>query len=203
MEPEIPRDFEYGDFRFDRIQSIRFGICHDGCGRCFRTFKFSKRFAKIKCRIVLISKMRGKLKRKRNRSTVRKNRPHTQELYQASARIIQRTFRTFLKNRYVKLCKNHDDCECISLTPITEIPRSLLVVVDKTAYCAIGLSQWSMKSNRDPMTRKILPIGTKEKCVSKIESFLKAERRIYKRKGFHSRQKKHRKLLKILQNVRR
>ena len=142
-------------------------------------------------------------RRTRNRSSNRKNRPFPKIHYQKCAIIIQRLFRKYLRYRYSQLCKNHDDDDCISLVPISEIPRDLLVIVDEIGYCATGLCKWTLRSNRDPLTRKKLPDDIRNLCVSKIQSFLISERNTFPRKGFFSKRRKYIKLLKVLKNDRR
>lgn len=126
----------------------------------------------------------------RCRRLKRSRRPHPKETYRKSAVVIQRSFRKFLGCRYDNLCLNSRDDECIMLSPVSNIPRGVLVVVDGMAFDSRHLLCWMTKSNSHPLTRDSLSDEVKKLCVDKAVLFLTLEqKRISNRKGYFSRKR--------------
>lgn len=126
----------------------------------------------------------------RHRRLKRSQRVFPKEKYRESAMIIQRCYRKFLRVRYEGVCLNSKDDECIMLQPVSNIPRGVLVVVDKMAFDSRHLLAWMTKSGSHPLTREPLPDKVKHLCVEKSALFLTSEqKRITNRKGYFSRKR--------------
>ncbi|AAR26837.1 FirrV-1-A13 [Feldmannia irregularis virus a] len=110
--------------------------------------------------------------RKRHRRLTRKQRPHARTVYLAAAATIQRFFRAYLAKRYRALCRNHADPECITLEPVSLIPRPLLVILDGHAFDARGLVKWLMNSKTHPLTRQPISSGVFVSCMRKLHVFI-------------------------------
>lgn len=115
------------------------------------------------------------MRKPRNRSLIRSQRPHTKAVYTDSASKIQRFFQTYVEHRYEGACKNHDDYEIFMLNPVSTIPKRLLVVVNGWAFHALHLLTWLQKSDKHPMTRDTVDPSVNKECVDKIEFFLRQE----------------------------
>lgn len=131
------------------------------------------------------------MRKPRNRSLIRRQRPHTREVYSESATKIQRFFQGYVENRYLGVCNNHDDVEIFMLNPVSTIPRRLLVVVNGWAFHALHLLAWLEKSDKNPMTRDTMSPLVRKECVDKIEIFMRQEckEQSFGRKSGHYRRR--------------
>lgn len=148
-----------------------------------------------KCVTMIIS-----MRKRRNRSLVRKSRPHSKKKYASSATCIQKCFKRFLYNRYNE-CKNNDDDDIFTLNPVYMIPRNLLIIIDDQAFNACSFFKWGLKTGKHPLTRKDLSVAMITSCVHSIKNFLIVDCRkdsIGKRTGFYKRKKPYLKALGLL-----
>lgn len=143
------------------------------------------------------------MRRPRNRSMVRRQRPHTKAVYTESASRIQRFYQVYVEHRYQGLCNNHDDDEIFMLNPVSMIPKRLLVVVNGWAFHALHLLTWLLKSGKHPMTRETIDPAVKDECVDKIEFFMRHDIKesSFGRKSGHYRRRSP--YLKALDKARR
>lgn len=125
----------------------------------------------------------------RQRRYKRSQRLHPKQTYILAAVKIQRVFRKYLDRRFKSLCVNYEDDECIMLQPVSRIPRSLLIVMDKVAFDCRYLLIWLKRSNVHPLSRAELPKGIRKKCLKKVKMFLKYQQNKCPKKGFYSRRR--------------
>ena len=113
---------------------------------------------------------------------------------------IQRCFKKFLKNRY-DYCKNNEDDDIFTLSPVYMIPRDLLVIIDKQAFNACHLLKWVSRSGKHPLTREDVPEEVVGICVNCIKNFLYFEcikSSIGNKTGFYKKRKQYTQALKLL-----
>ena len=115
------------------------------------------------------------MRNSRNRSLIRKSRPHSKQKYSDSASYIQKYYRRYIDSRYMGLCRNFDDDDIFTLTPVSIIPRSLLIVVDNHGFNACNLLTWICKSGKHPITREPIGDNVVSECVNHIQFFLSVE----------------------------
>ncbi|ACH46840.1 unknown [Feldmannia species virus] len=131
----------------------------------------------------------------RLRRLKRRSRVHSGEKYEKSATAIQRCFQTYLAKRYAKLCRNYNDVECITLEPVSLIPRDVLIVIGGVGFDCRNLLQWLMTSNLNPLTRDVLPRDTRLVCLRKLHVFIsRREPRGFRRRRRQTRENKLRAL---------
>jgi len=135
------------------------------------------------------------MRKPRNRSQRRKERPHDKNCYNNCATLIQKAYRKYISNRYANICRNHEDDDLFTLIPVVNIPRDLLVIYDNHAFHAYYLLKWLIKTSKHPLSREIVGPHVKKECVEKITFFLNNQ--YYgKRKGYHSEKKTYKKEIK-------
>lgn len=140
------------------------------------------------------------MRKPRNRSLIRKSRPHSKKKYTSSATCIQRCFKKFLKNRYSD-CKNNHDDDIFTLNPVYMIPRHLLIVVDDQAFNSCSFLTWGIKTGKHPLTRRDLSIAMMKYCVCNIRTFLTIDCRkdsIGKKSSFYKKRKPYIKALNLI-----
>lgn len=115
------------------------------------------------------------MRKPRNRSLMRKSRPYSKQKYTDSASYIQKYYRQYIDSRYKNKCRNFDDDDIFTLTPVSIIPRSLLVVVDNHGFNACNLLTWICKSGKHPITREPVDANVILQCVKNIQLFLSVE----------------------------
>jgi len=115
------------------------------------------------------------MRKPRNRSLIRKSRPHSKKKYTNSAKHIQSYYRKYIDRRYKGLCRNYDDDDIFTLTPVSLIPDTLLVVVDNHGFNSCNLLTWICKSGKHPITREPVGCDVIKDCVTNIQVFLGVE----------------------------
>ena len=129
----------------------------------------------------------GQRRHSRQRRLLRRRRPHKRSVYTAAAATIQRFFRAYLLRRYSSICQNYADTDCITLEPVSLIPRLLLVVLDGQAFDARGLVKWLVHSKTHPLTRRPIDPYTFVSCMQKLHYFILQDEQLLlsnKEKGF-------------------
>jgi hypothetical protein len=115
--------------------------------------------------------------------TCRLTSPQRSFVHRRSVRIIETAFRMYCKVRYRELVENWDDRDVITMEPVSQIPRTLLFLLQtngrKYGFHAAQLLQWLNKNPVHPVTREEVTVDVREKCknvVSKHSQYRKLVR---------------------------